>query len=166
MAWWRAHDEAVDDPKLQKLPADLFRAWFNLLCLASRNDGKLPSIADVAFGLRKSEKESQRAIDLLVKATLLDVSETGIEPHNWSGRQYKSDVSTNRVRSFRKRKKERSPKRDETVSRNAPETETEVKPLQGLTLSKETSSPTAAREGLNGPAHDAIARITNARKMT
>lgn len=28
MAWWRAHDEAVDDPKLQKLPPDEFRRQF------------------------------------------------------------------------------------------------------------------------------------------
>jgi hypothetical protein len=42
MAWWRAYDESADDPKLQRLSADLFRALFNLVCLASRNGGVLP----------------------------------------------------------------------------------------------------------------------------
>lgn len=121
MAWWRAHDEAVDDPKLQRLSGDLFKTWFNLLCLASRNGGLLPPMKDIAFGLRKSEKEVKRVLDALIGAGLFDVSETGTEPHNWNGRQYQSDVSTNRVRQFRKRKKERSNVTDETVSGNAPE---------------------------------------------
>lgn len=123
MAWWRAYDEAADDPKLQRLPAELFRSWFNLVCIASRNNGVLPPLADIAFGLRKSEKDAKRALDALIEAGLFDVSETVIEPHNWRGRQYKSDVSTGRVRSFRKRRNGRFMERDETVSRNAPETE-------------------------------------------
>lgn len=157
MAWWRAHDEAVDDPKLQRLPGELFKAWFNLVCLASRNGGKLPSFADIAFGLRKTKKEAKRVVDALIKANLFDVSETGIEPHNWNGRQYKSDVSTDRVRAFRERKRRRSEKPDETVSRNAPETEQSIgKAPAGLSPDEhQTSSPIAARGSLGGSAHNA-----------
>jgi hypothetical protein len=163
MAWWRAHDEAVDDPKLQRLPGELFKTWFNLLCLASRNGGVLPSTTDMAFGLRKSEKEVQRAVDALIEAKLFDVSETGTEPHNWNGRQYKSDVSTGRVRSFRKRKRERSGKPHETVSGNAPEQNRaelgEAPP--GLPPDEHQTSPPATAHGaLEAPAHDGMAMIT------
>lgn len=158
MAWWRAYDEAADDPKLQRLPADLFRSWFNLVCIASRNNGVLPPLADIAFGLRKTEKEAKRALDALIEAGLFDVSETVIEPHNWSGRQYKSDVSTGRVRSFRKRRNNRFMKRDETVSGNAPETEqSRIRETpSGFPPDDQKPLPVAARESAEGAhAHDA-----------
>lgn len=163
MAWWRAHDEAVDDPKLQKLPAETFRAWFNLVCIASKNGGKLPPIADVSFTLRKSDKEAQRIIDDMVARGLFDVTDEGVEPHNWNGRQYKSDVSTGRVRAFRERKKDRSMKRDETVSRNAPETEQSRsrETPSGFPLT-ETSKPIAARESAEGArTHDTASILAN-----
>lgn len=117
--WWRAHDEALDDPKLQRLPPELFKAWFNLMCLASRNEGALPALPDAAFGLRVSEAKAAETITQLARAGLLDKTETGFAPHNWNARQFKSDVSTNRVQRFR----ERRSKQEGNVSGNAPETE-------------------------------------------
>ncbi len=46
--WWRAYDEAVDDPKLIMLGDKTHRAWFNLMCVASLNGGVLPDIKVVA----------------------------------------------------------------------------------------------------------------------
>jgi hypothetical protein len=104
--WWRAYNEAVDDPKLQRLPDATFKAWFNLMCLASRNDGALPPIEDIAFSLRLSTARVNQIIADLKHRELLDVMEDGtLQPHNWNGRQYKSDVSTERVKRFRKRKR-------------------------------------------------------------
>jgi hypothetical protein len=168
MAWWRAHDEAVDDPKLQRLPGEMFKAWFNLVCLASRNGGVLPPLADISFRLRKSERECQRILDSLIAAKLFDEVASGIEPHNWNGRQYKSDVSTGRVRSFRKRQKERSTKPDETVSRNAPEqSRGKGNPLQGLPVTQEQPSPPiAARESAEGAhAHETASILANLGNM-
>lgn len=115
--WWRAYDEALDDPKLQRLPAELFRAWFNVMCITSRNGGMLPPTADIAFALRTTPDKAHRVIGALRAVGLIDEDETGLHPHNWNARQFKTDVSTERVKRFRKR--------HETVSRNAPDTETE-----------------------------------------
>lgn len=113
--WFRLYDGLVDDPKVQKLPAETFRALINLWCLASRNNGVLPPIEDVSFGLRMSEKAALSLLKTLSEQGFIDNSDEGMKPHNWDGRQFKSDVSTERVQRFRKR--------HETVSRNSPDTE-------------------------------------------
>ena len=101
--WWRSHASALDDPKVQRLPGDLFKSWFNVLCIASLRDGILPPLPDIAFALRKSEEATSKVLDQLKDAGLLDVTEAGMTPHNWTGRQYKSDVSNERVKRFRER---------------------------------------------------------------
>jgi hypothetical protein len=136
--WFRAYDSALDDPKVQRLPGPLFKAWFNLLCLASRNDGAIPPIEDVAFALRIDEERASEWVYALISAGLIDEFETGMAPHNWDARQFKSDVSTDRVKRFRKQAKTVS----ETVVETPPEqnraeadTEAEKKVLS------ETASP-------------------------
>lgn len=114
--WFRVYDSVLDDPKVQRLPDNLFRAWVNLMCIASRNDGIIPDgIEAIAFSLRLSVQKTKATIRGLKDAALLDDVETGWQPHNWNGRQYKSDVSTYRVKRFRERSK--------TVSETPPETE-------------------------------------------
>jgi hypothetical protein len=119
--WWRAYNEAVNDPKLQLLSDALFRAWFNVMCIASANGGDLPALKDVAFTLRIAPAKAAQLLAQLHVAGLLDKTETGFVPHNWNGRQYKSDVSTDRVKRFRERKRNVS----SAVSETPPETETE-----------------------------------------
>ena len=60
--WWRAYDEALHDPKLIALPDRLFRAWFNLLCIASKHGGVLPAMATVAIELRVSANPAARSM--------------------------------------------------------------------------------------------------------
>ena len=38
MKWFRFYHDAIDDPKVQRLPGDVFKFWVNLLCLASRSN--------------------------------------------------------------------------------------------------------------------------------
>ena len=68
--WWRAYDQAVDDPKLQCLAPPLFKAWFNLMCIASESGGTLPAIGAVAFKLRIGEHKAAEIIAALVAAGL------------------------------------------------------------------------------------------------
>lgn len=104
--WWRAYDEALDDPKLQRLPGDLFKAWFNILCLASRNDGVIPSdAARLSFALRCNETQATKWVRELVEMGLLEQYGRNFTPHNWNGRQY-SHVSTGRVRRYRQKRKQ------------------------------------------------------------
>lgn len=117
--WWRAYDEAVDDPKLQRISDKLFRGWFNVCCITSQNGGGLPSFEDIAFKLRCSPAKAEALVRELVAAGLVDETEGKFAPHNWDGRQFKSDTSTERVKRFRKRERNVS----ETKNGNAPDTE-------------------------------------------
>jgi hypothetical protein len=107
--WFRMYADVLDDPKVQRLPDDLFKAWVNLLCLASRNDGVLPPVEDIAFALRMSQDVTVTVTAELVKRGLLDEGDN-LAPHNWAERQFKSDTpesAAERKRAQRAREKER-----------------------------------------------------------
>lgn len=121
--WFRFYIEALDDPKVQTLDGDTFKAWINMLTLTAKHDGKLPPVADIAFALRCDITVVERYIERLSNGGLIDRLNGGVNgyhyaPHNWDKRQYKSDTSTDRVKRFRKR--------SETVTVTPPETETEI----------------------------------------
>jgi hypothetical protein len=121
--WLRLYDDTINDPKILKLPEAMRWHWIAMLCVASKNDGALPILDDIAIQLRVTPAKATEIITVLVKAGLLDKTETGFAPHNWNGRQYKSDVSTERVKRFRNGKRnvsEALPKRPQNT-----ETETE-----------------------------------------
>lgn len=136
--WWRAYNEALNDPKLQLLSGDLFKTWFNLICIASGNDGVLPCVADIAFALRLSEEETEKRLSALVDAGLFDRDKTGMKPHNWNARQFKSDVSTERVKRFREKNRNVSETVSSSVSETPPDTETET---EKDTLSEKVTNP-------------------------
>lgn len=115
--WFRFYSEALDDPKVQSLPPDAFKAWVNLLCIASKTSGALPSIDQIAFHLRCDNETANTFHEELAKRGLIDVGARGSRIHSWDKRQYKSDTSTERVKRFRKR--------EESVSVTPPEPETE-----------------------------------------
>jgi len=105
--WWRAYDEAVDDPKVQLLAPPLFKMWFNLMCLASAHGGRLPPIETLCFKLRTTEAKIGAALEELVTRGLLDEFDGVLRPHNWDTRQFKSDVTdptaAERMRNYRNR---------------------------------------------------------------
>ena len=102
--WFRFYASAVDDPKIQTLPDPLFRRWINLLCLASKADGVIPSGKQLSFGLRLSDALTKKRLDTLIALGLIDRTELGLSPHNWGERQFQSDSSAARMRALRSRK--------------------------------------------------------------
>jgi hypothetical protein len=121
--WFRFYQEALDDPKVQRLDPFDFKCWVNMLCLACRNEGKLPPVADISFALRLSVNDCQTVLERLSNGGLIDRASGGPNGmhhaiHNWEKRQYKSDTSTPRVKRFRER--------SETVTVTAPETDTDT----------------------------------------
>lgn len=131
--WFRFYDEALDNPKVQKLSGDDFKSWVNLLCLASRNLGKLPCVEDIGFALRIDRNGALTLVERLLNGGLIDKRSGGPDgwhyaPHGWDERQYKSDTSTERVKRFRQR--------SETVTETPPDTETE----QSIPLSKDNGA--------------------------
>lgn len=115
MRWLRLYDDTINDPKVLKLPEAMRWHWIALLCVASKNEGVLPHLDDIAIQLRVTAAKAMEIISALVKAQLIDKAETGFAPHNWNGRQYKSDVSTDRVKRFRNGKRNVSETVSETV---------------------------------------------------
>jgi hypothetical protein len=116
--WFRIYDDLVHDRKVQDLAGPLFKGWINILCLASKNDGVLPSIGDVAFALRLPIPKASQLIEALTSAGLIDQLANGqLSPHNWDNRQHKSDSSTERVKAYRERQRNVSLQQDGTVTK-------------------------------------------------
>jgi hypothetical protein len=114
MLWFRFYDEALNDPKVQRLPGDLFKTWVNLMCLASQNPerGYLPaSMDDIAWALRVPVEDVRADIHTLQGQCLLDwVPECGcFYVHAWSKRQKASDDVTPRVQKHRARAADTDP---------------------------------------------------------
>jgi hypothetical protein len=149
--WFRLYESLLDDPKVQKLPPKMFKAWVNILALACRHDGEVPSTADIAFALRISEVEATDAFAFLFNSRLLDREEDGtVRPHNWASRQYKSDVSNERVKRYRERHRNAPCNVTETPS----ESETEADTEQTLAKARESApAPTPAKRATRLPSN-------------
>jgi hypothetical protein len=76
------------------------------LCLAAANAGRLPSIEDMANKFRLSEAKAQKQIDDLRGAGFIDEDESGLSPHNWASRQFKSDGAAERMKRHRQRNRD------------------------------------------------------------
>ena len=124
MRWLRLYDDTINDPKVLKLPEAMRWHWIAMLCVASKNGGALPVLDDIAIQLRVTAAKATEIIAILVKAGLLDKNETGFAPHNWNGRQYKTDVTdptaSQRMKRYRDKKRN---DRNDTVTVIRPETE-------------------------------------------
>ena len=53
--WFRFYVRTLNNPKVQRLPGNIFKGWLNLLCLAKETDGSLPPVEDISFRLRLSK---------------------------------------------------------------------------------------------------------------
>jgi len=116
--WFRSWAGKLDNPKLQRLTDAHYRAWDNLLCVACKYDGVLPPLPDLAFLMRRSRPATARLIEALTRAGLFEKTERGIEPHDWREWQYKSDVSSERVKRHRQRQRNVPGNASETDSEN------------------------------------------------
>lgn len=151
--WWRAYDEAVDDPKLIALTDRQFRAWFNLCCITSQTGGTLPDVKIVAIKLRVKPDRAQAIMAELGDLGLIDKSEDGVSTmHNWNGRQYKSDVSTTRVKRFRNGKR--------NVSETPPETENRDRSRDSVADATGADAPVDHRKRLFDEGLPKLARMT------
>lgn len=115
--WFRFYADAMRHPKVARLNDGQFRLWVELLSVASENDGHIPPADDLKHMLKRRLDHLLRGLDDLIRASLIDPLDHGYEPHGWKKRQYKSDVSTDRVRKYRGKG---------NVSETAPDTETET----------------------------------------
>lgn len=115
MKWFRFYAEALHDPKVQKLPPELFKHWVNMMCCACENGGTIPSVDHFAFSLRITNVAAGKILIQLKDRDLLDCNEGSMEPHNWGSRQFKSDTSAARVKRLRDKQKSVSSNDDVTL---------------------------------------------------
>ena len=104
MKWFRFYHDAIDHPKVQRLPGNLFKFWVNMLCLASRSDDRglvKLDIEAIAFATRTTDEEAAAMIADLTRRNLLEECTEGLAVHNWNDRQFKSDSSAERVAKHR-----------------------------------------------------------------
>jgi len=121
MRWFRFYHDWPFDPRIRGLRPELFRAWVEILCLASKQEprGTLPPVPEIALALRMRKDHVERYIGDLVALDLLQRSDSGaIEDPHWSSLQADSDTSTKRVKRHRERTSGDYKTSRETVSRN------------------------------------------------
>lgn len=160
MKWFRFYSDALEDPKVQRLPGDLFKTWVNLLCLANKSEdrGHLPPAEDIAFALRMDTDTLTAQLDELATRGLLDEGETGLAPHNWQGRQRKSDDVTARVQEHRAQYKqgetlhETPEKQGVKQKRNVLDTDTDLETDTDSEGHPPTQSATNVRSKADTPA--------------
>ena len=152
MKWFRFYDEALDDPKVQRLTPVMFRHWVNLLCIASRSPerGTLPDVADLAFGLRVSQGQARSIVRQLVAANLIDREGETFQMHGWANRQRVTDNVAERVAKHRSRNRDETLQEGESnvtgnVTGNATETLPRVRATETAQLERNVSATAARR---------------------
>ena len=104
MKWFRLYTEILDDPKVTDMSATCFRLWINLMATASSldDDGKITwNSKTIAKRIRMRQSDVKRSIKKLIELNILTNSSNGLQFINWEKRQFKSDLSTSRVKRFR-----------------------------------------------------------------
>jgi hypothetical protein len=103
MKWFRFYDEALNDPKVQRLPDASFKYWINLLCLANQGKPRGRFRRDqVAYALRISEERATKMLAYFMEQGLFEVEGDYLVPHGWDSRQFQSDNVTERVKQHRR----------------------------------------------------------------
>lgn len=154
--WFRLYDELLEDPKVQMLDAETFRAWINLLCLANRHGGILPDEDTICFALRIDNIGARSVLDRLRIATLIDPIKGGRNGkryaiHGWAKRQYKSDSSSERVKRYRQRSRnatETPPEAETEAERNTPLPPVKTGGSESASVSPDQGGATLAPEHL------------------
>jgi DNA-binding transcriptional MocR family regulator len=77
-------------------------------------DGIIPPLRPLSFKLRMRLDHTLKAINELIEAGLIEENNGVYSVHSWDKRQYKSDLSTHRVKRFR------------NVSETPPDTDTDI----------------------------------------
>ena len=113
MQWFRLYHDLVYNAKAQSLPPKLFKSWINLMCLASKNEerrGELPSLSQIAFGLRTNEDSARAILESLSEQRFVEKVSRSIGEvwliYGWTESQPESDNVASRVKKHRMSKVE------------------------------------------------------------
>ena len=111
--WIKFYIETLDDPKMGRLPDNLWRRFFECCLLAgdlagSRDlGGRLPSLSDISWRLRIDEEILRSEFDQLVRVGLVDYSSTNPVDEFWYVVNYVKRQSTMTAKERMRRKRAR-----------------------------------------------------------
>ena len=138
--WFRFYNDAFANPKVAKLTDKQFRLWVQLLAVASKNDGFIPSVTDLKHVLNRRLDHLLTGVKELLSAGLITPYKGGFTPNDWNEYQYKSDTSAERTRKYRNSVKRHS---------DALDTDTDTDTDTDLSPSQDSSCILYTREGQN-----------------
>ncbi len=134
MNWFRFYTDALNNPKAQGLPPDIFKFWINLLCVARMYNGILPSEDHLWFVMRADSEWGKRCLDRLIESGFVDRVGDELTPHDWYEHQYDSDDGALRMRKHREKRKRES--RSESLVTNKSRTRLEKNRLERIEQTK------------------------------
>jgi hypothetical protein len=117
--WFRLYVDLPRSRKVFALPDDVFRFWILLMCVVkeAQGNGKLPSVDDISFGLRKSPEEVLRNIETLKASKFIEAMPDGLYLHDWMELQPRGDGDpTAAERKARQRAKDAAAGQKKTVT--------------------------------------------------
>ena len=104
--WIKLYHEILDDPKMGRLPDNIWRRCIELFLMAGEldNNGRLPNIDDIGWKLRVDPDELQSEINQLEQVGVLSKDEDGLYVTKFEIRQ-RTKSGTERSRLSRERNK-------------------------------------------------------------
>lgn len=109
--WFRLYSEFADDPKVQMMPEEMQRRLIMLFCERCKEVKHDETLR--AFHWRVTPLEVSVTRELFIKNGFIDEDWNLL---NWNRRQYVSDSSTDRVRQYRERLKQKETLQEENVT--------------------------------------------------
>jgi len=91
--WIKFYHEILDDPKMGRLPDNLWRRFYECCLMAGelQQDGRIPAIQDIAWRLRIEEETLRTEFDQMARIGLLDFVADPLDEHwivmNFANRQ-------------------------------------------------------------------------------
>jgi hypothetical protein len=76
----------------------------NILCIAKEHNGIVPNdYEEIGWTLRIPPLKAKAILGQLIERRLFDVTDRGLQPHDWSEHQFENDLSSQRVVKYRKK---------------------------------------------------------------
>jgi len=119
--WVRVYADILDDEKIDKMSAKTFKIFIFLLtyCAECGKDNRIiDSQKTLCWRFRISKKTYNTAIKELLNVAIISIENNNLIINKWGARQYKSDLSTDRVKRFRNV--------SETATETPPDTDTDT----------------------------------------
>lgn len=135
MEWLRLYTEITNDRKLRRLSPPHRWLWITMMCMARKSpvpgvlllSKNIPAnVEDLADEAAISVDDVVSGVEIFKAQDMLQEIDSVYSLINWDKRQFNSDNSTNRVKSWRAKQSETTMKRFSDVSVTPPDTDTDT----------------------------------------